>query len=196
METILSFVPKEAKTQLKTLLEENGVPVIITKKRVTKHGDFRRKKNGEIAITINQTLNPYRFLITLIHELAHYQVYKTNGFNIKPHGEEWKNSFRMLALPFLTPQIFPDPLCRLFARYLKNPKASTDRDFELVMALRSHDPPSTKIALIDLDQGRQFKIDNGRIFVKLTRRRTRFECQEVASQKSYLFSPQAEVTPL
>ncbi|MGD1981060.1 MAG: SprT-like domain-containing protein, partial [Flavobacteriaceae bacterium] len=96
METILSFVPKEAKTQLKTLLEENGVPVIITKKRVTKHGDFRRKKNGEIAITINHTLNPYRFLITLIHELAHYQVYKTNGFNIKPHGEEWKNSFRML----------------------------------------------------------------------------------------------------
>jgi len=87
-------------------------------------------------------------------------------------------------------------LCRLFAHYLKNPKASTDRDFELVMALRSHDPPSTKIALIDLDQGRQFKIDNGRIFVKLTRRRTRFECQEVASQKSYLFSPQAEVTPL
>lgn len=55
MEPILSFVPKEAKTQLKTLLEENGVPVIITKKRVTKHGDFRRKKNGEIVITINHT---------------------------------------------------------------------------------------------------------------------------------------------
>jgi len=44
-----------------------------------------------------------------------------------------------LFLPFLNPEIFPEPICSLLAAHMKNPKASTDRDFNLVMALKKYD---------------------------------------------------------
>jgi hypothetical protein len=78
---------------------------------------------------------------------------------------------------------------------MKNPKASTDRDFKLVMALRKYDPPSLKIPVFELEPGQYFSLDNGRVFTKLKKRRTRIECKEIKTGRIYLFSPHAEVLP-
>ena len=74
LESVLQFLPKNAKRQVNELLIVRDVIIKISKKRNTKHGDFVKKPNGTFQITINKTSNSYRFLITLLHELAHYDV--------------------------------------------------------------------------------------------------------------------------
>ena len=194
MDQVLSLVPEQAKNQVEQLLNTSKVSIKITKKRQTKHGDFRKNGNGSSLITLNTTSNPFRFLITLLHELAHFRVSQSVQYQIKPHGKEWKNTYRETLLPFLNPEIFPEPLCTLLASHMINPKASTDRDFALVMALKKYDPPSSCCPIFELKDGQQFELENGRKFVKIKKRRTRFECKELDSGKIYLFSPHAEVT--
>jgi SprT protein len=196
MDQVLSLVPEQAKNQVEQLLNTSKVSIKITKKRQTKHGDFRKNGNGSSLITLNTTSNPYRFLITLLHELAHFRVSQSVQYRIKPHGKEWKNTYRETLLPFLNPEIFPEPLCTLLASHMINPKASTDRDFALVMALKKHDPPASTYPIFELKDGQQFELENGRKFVKIKKRRTRFECKELDSGKIYLFSPHAEVVPV
>ena len=48
-----------------------------------------------------------------------------------------------------------------------NPKASTDRDFKLAMALREYDSPNQHTTIYHLKEGNQFALDNGRIFTKI-----------------------------
>ena len=195
MDQVLSLVPEQAKNQVEQLLNASKVSIKITKKRQTKYGDFRKNGNGSSLITLNTTSNPYRFLITLLHEMAHFRVSQSVVYRIKPHGKEWKNAYRETLLPFLNPEIFPEPLCTLLASHMINPKASTDRDFALVMALKKHDPPSYTRPIFELKDGHQFELENGRKFIKIKKRRARFECKELDSGKIYLFSPHAEVLP-
>lgn len=193
MEQVLSFIPTAAQPQVEELLEATPIEIKITPKRLTKHGDFRRQPNGTSLITLNATPNPYRFLITLLHELAHFKVSQHFYLGVKPHGSEWKTAYRNLLFPFLNPKIFPDPICSVLAQHMKNPKASTDRDFKLVMALRKYDLPTVKTPVFELESGQHFSLDNGRVFTKLKKRRTRIECKELKTGRIYLFSPHAEV---
>ena len=92
MEKLLQYIPEASKVQLKEYLQKIPIEIKVTRQRLTKHGDFRLKRNGMSVITVNNSLNPYRFLITLLHELAHYKVVKQFGHRVKPHGKEWKKS--------------------------------------------------------------------------------------------------------
>jgi len=192
-DTILNHIPKQAQAQVLQLLEEDGLSVIVKKERKTRHGDYRKLPNGKHQITINSNLNSYRFLITLIHEIAHYDAYKRYGRFIKPHGLEWKHSFQHLMLPFLNPDVFPLKLLPLLARHFKNPKASSDTDTALAYALKQYDPPNDKTYVFEVPQGSVFKLYNGRVFKMVGKRTKRYECVEVKSGKVYLFNPNAEV---
>ena len=65
---------------------------------------------GVHQISVNNSANPYRFLITIIHEIAHLVAFKDFGYFIKPHGKEWKSCYQKLITPFLKPEIFPQKL--------------------------------------------------------------------------------------
>ena len=196
MKQLLSLIPESSKYQIKKILQASNIAIKITKKRKTKHGDFRRYTNGTSLITVNNTSNPYRFLITLLHELAHFEVSQLYPYKVKPHGLEWKSIYREILIPFLNPDIFPEPICGLLANHMKNPKASTDRDFKLIIALRQFDPSSFKTLIYQLKDGKYFTLENDRVFIKLKKRRTLFECREKSTGKIYLFSPQSEVKPI
>ena len=195
MEHFFQLIPGKSKKKVIKLLESEPVIIRVTKKRFSKHGDFRIKANGDFFITINESTNPYRFLITLLHEIAHYIVFKKYSSRSKPHGPEWKLAYRKILLPFLNKQIFPDQICRCLAHYMKNPKASTDRDLNLFMALRKYDKKENYSLILEIEKGQSFRIKGGRKFIKLNKRRKLYECREVSSNRIYLFSPQAEVIP-
>ncbi len=190
------------KTELKNFIPENSYPLVlellkkypftlkITRERNTKHGDFRYQKNGFI-ITVNNNLNQFQFLITLIHEIAHLVTYSEYK-NIKPHGKEWKQNFKLLMLPFLTPNIFPDDILPILAKHLKNPKASSDTDVNLALALKKYSPKSDKNYIFEIENDKYF-IYNERIFKQGQKRRTRYECTEVKTGKKYLFNQNVEV---
>lgn len=191
--TILDFIPEKSHSMINTILASENLVVKVKNERKTKHGDYRQLPNGKHQITVNSNLNQYRFLITLVHEIAHFEAYKRYGRFIKPHGKEWKMTFQHLMLPFLRPEIFPTELLPLLANHFKNPKASSDTDAKLALALKQFNEPNGNTYVFEVPIGKTFKLHNGRIFKQGKQRRKRFECMEVKSGKLYLFNPNAEV---
>ncbi len=188
-----NHIPKHAFSGVINLLDGEKVSVKVKSERKTKHGDYRKKANGDIQITINANLNPYRFLITLLHEIAHLKAFNAYGRVIKPHGIEWKYTFKTIMLPFLRPQIFPSELLPLLANHFKNPKASSDTDVNLALALKQFDPKTDKSYIFEIPIHTIFEIYNGKRFKKGKKRIKRYECIELKTGRVYLFNPNAEV---
>lgn len=192
-EMLKSYLPEDSHQGVMTLLKHDKLSVIIKKERKTKHGDYKRLPNGNHQITINSSLNKYRFLITLIHEIAHFEAYQNHGRFIKPHGVEWKRSFQRLMLPFINPKIFPESVLPVIANHFRNPKASSGTDTNLVLALSQFDAPNDKNFVFEVPEGGSFRMYNGKIFKKGNKRKKRFECIEIHTGKLYLFNPNAQV---
>ena len=190
---IESFVPKASFPKLSEYLNQWQVNIVITRKRYTKHGDFRALPKGGHQITVNEMSNPYRFLITTLHEIAHLIAYKNFGPKIKPHGKEWKHVFREIISPFLVSEIFPEELLRVLLLHFRNPKASSDTDTQLAVVLNKYDSENEKNYIFELENGSIFEIHNGRRFVRGKKRTKRYECKEVDGKRLYLFSPLAQV---
>lgn len=187
------YIPEKAIPKVLELLNYDHLVVKVKNERKTRHGDYKRLPNGKHQITVNSNLNSYRFLVTLVHEIAHFEAYKEFGRFIKPHGIEWKRTFQRLMLPFLNPEIFSNDLLPLLANHFKNPKASSDTDASLALALKQFDEINDKTYVFEIPLGQSFKLYNGKVFLKGAKRRKRFECVEVKSGKLYLFNPNAEV---
>ncbi len=187
------YLPESAVAPCFDLIRTHRVHLKVVNERMTRHGDYRLLPDGSHQITVNATPNPYRFLITLVHEIAHLIAFETYGRRIKPHGREWKHTFQRLMLPFLRPEIFPSMLLPLLAKHFRNPKASSSTDSELAIALSKFDPPSDQSILMELPLGTVFRLKNGRTFKKGHRRVKRYQCVEIGSGRMYLFQPNAEV---
>ncbi|GAK94426.1 hypothetical protein JCM19298_1554 [Nonlabens ulvanivorans] len=196
MSVLEKYIPRLAVMPLTQLLEMNAVHLKIVNERKTRHGDYRPLPDGSHRITINANLNQYRFLVTLVHEIAHLIAFKKYGRAIKPHGVEWKHTFQHLMLPFLRPDIFPNDVLPLLARHFKNPTASSDTDANLSVALKNYDAVTDKNYIFELVQGAIFATDNGRKFQKGKKLRKRYECLEIESGKVYLFQPNVQVEVL
>ncbi len=192
-DTLARYIPEHAVKPVFELIVANQVHLKIVNERQTRHGDYRRALNGKHEITVNASLNRYKFLITLIHEIAHLVAFEKFGRNIKPHGEEWKITFQRLMVPFIRPEIFPQHLLPLLARHFRNPSASSDTDTTLSLALKQFDQKNDKNYVFEIPYGSVFRISNGKIFKKIAVRTKRFECVEISTGKTYLFNPNAEV---
>jgi len=195
-ETLSKYIPEHAVKPVFDLIVANQVHLKIVNERVTRHGDYRKGLSGKHEITVNASLNKYKFLITLIHEISHLVAFEKFGRKIKPHGDEWKYSFQIMMVPFIRPEIFPSNLLPLLARHFKNPSASSDTDATLALALKQYDTQNDKNYVFEIPYGSVFRITNGKIFKKIALRVKRYECIEVNSGRIYLFNPNAEVEVL
>ncbi|MBI2279388.1 MAG: SprT-like domain-containing protein [Bacteroidetes bacterium] len=193
-ENIKQHVPEQAMPILKKWFTPNPFRLTVTKTRTTKLGDYRApNKHFPHRISVNQNLNKYAFLITLTHEFAHLLVYEKYKNNILPHGLEWKNQYAALIITLLENNIFTDEIAAVLVEHIKNPAASSCRDFNLTLELKKHDIGESTIHLIDLPEGAVFALKNKRVFIKGKKRRTRYFCQENSSRKQYLIHGAAEV---
>ena len=189
MQSLDSFLPKESVDSIKKWLTDYNCQLSIKKSRATKLGDYRFYK-GQHHISINNDLNPYSFLITLTHEIAHMVVKEEYSPRVLPHGKEWKMTFQKLMIPFLP--VFPEEIQKHLALHLKNPKASTSSDFELVKALRQFDEKHI-LTISDIPNGTVFETSNGKKYLKEKRLKKRYQCKSLSNNKRYLFNPLAEV---
>jgi hypothetical protein len=192
-------VPSLASTYCEELYQLYKFDFFLSKPRRTRLGDFTVRPGFTPRITVNINLNPYNFLITYLHEVAHCVVhYKYKGRSrkrIAPHGIEWKHEFRMLLQPVMNENIFPEDVLVSLLRYSQNPAASTGGDQILFNALRKYDDPylnAGRIALFQLNEGSNFVFQN-RIFTRGTLRRTRVLCTDKASQRLYTIPAHALV---
>ncbi len=196
-EVLSKYLPEHAVVSVFELIKSNSVHLKIVNERQTRHGDYRKAINGKHEITVNANLNKYRFLITLVHEIAHLAAFEKYGRMIKPHGNEWKLTFQRLMVPFIRPEIFPHSVLPLVANHFRNPTASSDTDARLAYALKQFDERKPDILFIhELPTGSLFRIKNGKIFRKNGLRVKRYECLEIKTGKLYLFNANAEVENL
>jgi len=190
-----NYLPPLSAEPIISWLDKNGVIIKITRARKTKLGDFRIDRFGRNPqISINNNLNPYAFLITLVHEMAHLVAWQNKRLfkHIPPHGKEWKEAFSKLMQPFLNEEVFPSELLPAVQNYFKNPKASSVSDPLLMSAIKLFDPISDKRHLSDLNLGNRF------VFRKTTyelkkKQRTRYQCQNIQNRRVYLIHGMAEV---
>ena len=192
------YIPSEAAPIISQWINDTSCRFKVTKSRSSKLGDYRAPYRGNPhQITVNHDLNPYAFLLTTVHEFAHLKTYQDFNNRVKPHGEEWKNSFKSLIQPFLKLNIFPTEVVVAINNYMNNPAASSCTDLNLFRILKKYDTnPNTVIHVEQLPVQSIFQLKNGRTFQKMEKLRKRYKCLELSTQKIYLFHPIAEVFPV
>lgn len=190
------FIPEKAVGYCSKLYDFFGFEFKIKKSRLTKMGDYRfDRQTGRHTITINNDLNPYAFLVTYIHEVAHLVTFKEHGRKVSPHGEEWKINFTKVMKPVLNEEIFPPNVYLALTNYFKNPKASSCSDPVLYNVLRQFDEPTGTVPLSKIPLGQSF-IFNEKTYRKLEKKRSRSVCVELKSNRKYLIAEIAPVKPL
>lgn len=189
------YVPAPSLPYLEKLLKAYPIHIAITGPRSSKKGDFRWGTSVKPWITINESLNPYAFLLTLVHELAHYVVYVDVGTGVKPHGRAWKDAFKKLMAPLLTDRVFPAALLQPLQRHMQNPQATSQSDVALASVLYSYDRDFQEDQCIrNHELGTLFRYRE-RLFRLCEKRRVRYLCTEVESGRNYTFHPLTQIEP-
>ena len=197
-EILANYLPDHSVDSILKLIHDNKINLNIKRARATKLGDFRVPGKGRPSrLSINSDLNPYAFLITLIHEIAHWMVWNNykNYHQLQPHGLEWKRTFQGLMQPYLNSDIFPERILQILKKHMLNPKASSTSDIHLMRALKEYDDGDTPTILADLEIGESFEL-KGRQFRIIKKNRSRFLCVDTVIGKKYMVHSMAEITPL
>jgi len=196
-EILAQYLPPQSVEMVYNWIIENKIHLKISKTRRTKLGDYRPPiRHPNHRITINHDLNPYAFLITFVHEVAHLKVFTQFGTRVSPHGREWKLEYQHLMQPFLENGSFPDKLKQVLIRSLIKSKASSTADIELTRILQGYDKSSNHIHLETLESDTVFNTENGKQFKKGERIRTRYKCLNLNNNRYYLFHPLTPVFPV
>ncbi len=177
------------------LWHEHQFTFIVSRSRHSKYGDYRFQPKKGHQITVNHNLNPYAFLVTYLHEVAHLVTYLEFKNKVQPHGKEWKNHFKDLFDPILDQELLPIELIQVLQTYLKNPAASSASYAPLVEILKTYDPINPLVLLKDLPENSRFQIKNLQL-IKQKLNRTRYFCIDPNSGKRYLVSKNANVLPI
>ncbi len=190
---LLKYIPPAALEQVYEYLRSHKVHLRISRARASKLGDYRSPHKGSgHKISVNHNLNPYAFLITLVHELAHLRVWEDHQNRVSPHGKEWKTAFRNMMQPLLLEKVFPEDVENALKQYLRNAKAASGSDTALTRVLNRYDPQLGN-TLEELEEGSLFRIENGKIFRKGKKLRKRFQCVCLDNKRNYLVNPVARV---
>lgn len=196
---LLKYIPEASHQYILEVLQRHPVRLKVTAPRKTRLGTYRRNKAGQDEISVNGDLNPYSFLITLIHELAHLIAFKQYGLNIAPHGKEWQKTFSQLLTPLLDIDCFPIEIAQHLKKKHNRLSASQCTDPILYKLLKEHEVMPKGVQLLkDLSVGAQFSLSNGMKFEKIKTNRTRAVCKKIEGSSKTLFTISlfAEVYPI
>jgi SprT protein len=183
------------------LLGRQAVEVRLARPRRTKLGDHRPPGRGTAVhrITVNDDLNPYAFLTTLLHELAHAAAWERHRGRrrVRPHGPEWQAEFGGMLRPVVGRGLLPAVVEAALGRSLEGAAAATCSDRGLVLALAQFDPqPAGRVRVEELAERAVFRAPNGVVFRVGRTLRTRRQCFELRTGREYRVHGLALVEPL
>lgn len=195
LEYLQRFIPAAASPLVLEYLHQYKVHLTITRERKTILGDYRHATHYKThRISINGNLNKFSFLITLIHELAHLVTFMQYGNKVQSHGREWKKMYAVLLQGFIELNIFPNDIHEALQESMHDLPASSCADESLMRILKRYDNRENGMVMVEqIQDGRFFEIEKGKIFRKGKKLRKRYQCTEVNTGKVYLFSPVYEV---
>jgi len=189
------YLPPGTYEPVLSYLRQYKVHLTVARERKSVLGDYRHSTHhANHRISVNGNLNPYSFLITLLHELAHLLTFEQFGNHVLSHGREWKAIYVKILDQFLQHQVFPGDIEIELLRSLKNPAATTCAEDGLLRVLRKHDSKESDNRLVEeIETNKLFRTHDGRVFKKEGKLRKRFKCIEIKTGRVYLFSPVYEV---
>jgi len=195
-------LPESTHAYVGDLLAAHPVDVRISRPRRTKLGDHRpptalRQRH---LVTVNDGLNPYAFLTTLLHEIAHAATWESSRPRIRrvrPHGPEWKAEFERILAPVVAGRLLPDDVTAALDRVMRNPAAATCSDRDLMLALARYDVCDSGLVFVEsLNSGTMFRTDGGRLFRLGPKLRSRYRCIEQRTGREYRMHPLCRVSPV
>lgn len=191
-ELLKKQLPAAAWVVVEHWLRRNPLEVRISKPRSTKLGDYRAATRTQPhRVSVNCDLNKYAFLVTLIHEFAHYTTYTKTKRWSSPHGRFWKMEYQRLMRPFLSRAVFPADVLKALEHHLNDAPASSCTDKDLMRVLRKYDRDPQPM-LEEIPERSVFRF-NDRIFVKGPQLRKRYKCHCLNDRRIYLIDPLAPV---
>lgn len=185
--SLIKFIPKNSIQLIEKWINKLNIDLKFVNPRKTKLGDFRFDNINGCQITVNNDLNIFSSLITLTHEIAHAFVYNKYQNKVRPHGVEWKDTYKSLMLNFFNLDIFPKDILSPLAKHLINPSASTSIDVDLSLILREYDV--NKYLTVNDIKFREKFIYSNKTYVKVKKLRKRIKCYDEKNKKFYLFNP-------
>jgi SprT protein len=193
-EGLRPYLPGNSLEPVMNWIDGHRLILRIARGRRTKLGDYRPPvKDSFHRISVNRDLNPYEFLITLTHEIAHLDVWVSYGKRAKPHGKAWKKQYSAMLTTLLDRKVFPEEIETIIRTQVSHPKASSKGSTDLVRALHIHNPEKDGLFLEDLPQGAAFSLLDGRKFRKMEKLRKWYRCMSLDNRKPYRISPVARV---
>jgi len=196
---VVARLPEAAAGYVGELLARHPVDLRVVPRRSTKLGDHRPPTPATPwhRITVNEDLNRYAFLVTLLHELAHLttHVEHRSRRRLRPHGREWQGHFARIIEPVVTAKLVPGDLITALRTVVARPRAATCSDRRLLLALSCYDPVDTGLTRVEqLESGDLFQLETGRRFIRGARLRSRYRCIEAATGVEYRVHGLARVT--
>ncbi len=195
IDQLQDYLPPGTYEPVLSYLRQYKVHLTVARERKSILGDYRHSTHhSNHRISVNGNLNPYSFLITLLHELAHLLTFERFGNNVLSHGREWKSIYGGILAQFLQHRVFPNDIETELVRSLQNPAATSCAEDGLLRVLRRYDARESHRRLVEeIKTNELFRTHDGRVFKKQEKLRKRYKCVEVKTGKVYLFSPVYEV---
>lgn len=162
--------------------------------RTTKLGHMKHdKRNNTFVISLNNNLSPTKFFYVFLHEYAHLLVAQKHK-TYKPHGYEWQLDFFKLLQDAIQKNFFNASVAQsIIQEFFMDGVFSRQRDFNISRTIDQADQIQPSLYIKDISIGTTFMLKNGMQFVLLEKKRTRFLCKEIHSNKKYLISSYAIV---
>jgi SprT protein len=198
---VAPFLPPPAVGYVSELLGRHDVELRLSPPRRTKLGDHRPPGRSAAChrISINDDLNPYAFLTTLLHEIAHAATWDRHRGRrrLKPHGREWKEEFAGILRPVVAGRLLPPAVAAALGRSLENPTAASCSDRGLLLALAEFDTPvAGQVRVEQLAERTVFRADNGAVFRAGRMIRSRRACFDLRTGREYRVHGLAFVEPV
>lgn len=195
LHALAAYLPDGTFEQVMAYITEYKVHLTVTRERQSLLGDYRHPdRKGGHRISVNGTLNKYAFLITLLHEIAHLVTFIHYANRVSSHGKEWKGEFSKILRQFIGKGFLPADVEEAVRQSMQNPAASSCADDNLMRILKKYDKQKENHFFVEqIPLHQLFRTKDGRLFRKGEKIRKRYRCEEVATNRIYLFSPIYEV---
>lgn len=187
MSVLSQYLPAQAVEYCSELIMLYKLHLHIEVERKDRLGDYSPHLGKGNRISINHNLNPFDFLITFIHELAHHVTFKKYGPHHQSHGMEWKEEFKNCMRPVVMMRVFPPDIEQPLIKHMQTPKYTHSGDVTLMKALMRYNKKQSEMLLDDLPDGTLFKMSSRSKLVlrRIEKLRTYAMCEEVGTGKKY-----------
>lgn len=186
--------PGTATLYVRQIESVRGINFKLTRERSSKNGDYRPNVTPwRHQISVNITLPPFHFLVTLLHETAHLMVHERYKAHGEPHGSRWQAAFSELIVPYIQPGVLPHEMAHALSNHVAKGFATTTGDPLLLAVFRKLDGSANFITTLEtLPDGAVFALQ-GQLFRKGQKLRTFYKCLSLSNQREYRVRATAEV---